>query len=90
MELCEPFEARTFENQATSDLFEELTIALASVPEGARVRWSGVSVGCLFFSRHLAWFVPCRLWPQAEADNFAARRRSRESTRAQGRRPQQV
>lgn len=38
----EPVEARSFEDRATSDLCEELTLALGERTEGVRVRWSGV------------------------------------------------
>eukprot|EP01043_Picozoa_sp_COSAG02_P005761 COSAG02_NODE_158_length_32954_cov_16.416771_16_plen_226_part_00 len=45
MELSEAVEARTFEGRATSDLFEEVTVALGDISDGARIRWSGVIEG---------------------------------------------
>jgi hypothetical protein len=36
------FDTHAFEASATSDLFEELTLALGDMPDGARQRWSGV------------------------------------------------
>ena len=62
--MSEAVEARTFEGRATSDLFEEVAVALGGITDGARVRWSGVSVVPLLRACHLA-ILPWR----AEADN---------------------
>ena len=71
----EPFEARTFEGCATSDLFEELTLALGGIPEGARVRWSGVSVEPLLRKPCLCNVMAAR---EHKLTNVAVRRQSRE------------
>mgnify|MGYP003342812528 CR=1 FL=1 len=55
-ELDEAIEPRTFEGRATSDLFDELTVALGGFLDGARIRWSGVSVVPLC---HISYLVSC-------------------------------
>lgn len=41
-----PLDARVVEGRATSDLFDELSLALCDVSDGARIRWSGVRTNC--------------------------------------------